>query len=234
MGTALNVRDIEADAELQELSRRFHVLRGSVRRRSVILYGLWVATTMSSLTAVVWLKYGGLAVPHATAEAPKTSSPRAPGQEVQAPLAPVPAPLLAAAGIRPDKSQWPPAKPAPATPSNLGGAKPAIMAPKPDAGRNPDALFAIDSGNAAAAAAPAQEPKARGASAAMPTAARRAKYGEGDVITLTDAGVVVFDHDRKTPRLIAVGASLPDGAVLMSIQPKANTIGTDRGDVVFD
>lgn len=63
---------------------------------------------------------------------------------------------------------------------------------------------------------------------------RREKYGAKGVITMTPAGVVIFDRERRAQRLIPLGGQLPDGSILKSIDAKGNRISTDGGDVVFD
>ena len=68
----------------------------------------------------------------------------------------------------------------------------------------------------------------------IPATTRTEKYGSNGVITLMASGVVVFDKERKTQRLVPVGSALPDGSIVKGIDVKGNRVSTDRGDIVFE
>lgn len=80
----------------------------------------------------------------------------------------------------------------------------------------------------------AERPVASSNAAGTGTPARRDRYSARGVITMTDSGVVIFDQERRSQRLIPVGAHLPDGSVLKGVDVKASRISTDAGDVIFD
>lgn len=62
----------------------------------------------------------------------------------------------------------------------------------------------------------------------------RAKYGQSGVLALTGSGVVIFDREQRSQRLVPIGAPLPDGSVIRAVDVKSNRVSTDRGDIVFD
>lgn len=64
--------------------------------------------------------------------------------------------------------------------------------------------------------------------------ARHDRYSARGVITMTGSGVVIFDQERRSQRLIPIGARLPDGTLLKGVDVKSNRISTDAGDVIFD
>jgi hypothetical protein len=63
---------------------------------------------------------------------------------------------------------------------------------------------------------------------------RRAKYGDAGVLAIMNSGVVVFDKNSRTQRMVKVGAELPDGTVVIGIDPANNTLVTSKGTVIFD
>lgn len=65
-------------------------------------------------------------------------------------------------------------------------------------------------------------------------ALRKEAFGPSGVITLTAGGVVVFDKETKKHRMVAIGAKLPDGSTLKSVDTKLNRISTDKGEIAFE
>lgn len=77
-------------------------------------------------------------------------------------------------------------------------------------------------------------PPQRTETVAVAAGPRRARYGDGGVVTLLPNAVVVFDPVKKTQVLVKTGQKLFDGTTITSVDPKSGLVGTDKGDVVFD
>lgn len=112
-----------------------------------------------------------------------------------------------------------------------------VKEPTPEPAKEPVRTHAPTPKATASAKTPvttAERPVASSNAAGTGTPARRDRYSARGVITMTDSGVVIFDQERRSQRLIPVGAHLPDGSVLKGVDVKASRISTDAGDVIFD